>query len=207
MDGLPELLAAARAGSSTARDELLTRFLPRVRGLVHGQIQRRLRPQQHALLRLLSTGDVVTEVMVDVLRHLDQWDVVHEDAFVALLATLVEHRLLDQIRRAQAGVRDVRRLHDAGPTTAGVPNADAGPATLAANAEQMAIYREVLASFPERERALLAMRLEDELPWQELADRLGWPSADAARKAFHGVQAKLLLRLRQRGVVLDGGAA
>ncbi|MBZ0153133.1 MAG: sigma-70 family RNA polymerase sigma factor [Planctomycetes bacterium] len=205
MDSLSELLAAVRAGSSAARNELLTRFQPRVQGLVHRQLQRRLRPQQHALLRLLSTGDLVTEVLVDVLRQLEHWDVAHEDAFVALLATLVEHRLLDQIRRAQAGMRDVRRLADCGPGTAGVVHEDAGPATLAANAEQMVIYREVLASFPERERALLALRLEDELPWQELADRLAWPSADAARKAFHGVQARLLLRLRQRGVELDGG--
>ncbi|MBL8756035.1 MAG: sigma-70 family RNA polymerase sigma factor, partial [Planctomycetes bacterium] len=194
------------AGSSTARDALLTRFLPRVRGLVHAQIQRRLRPQQHAVLRLLSTGDIVSEVLVDVLRHLDTWDVAGEEAFLALLSTLCEHRLLDQIRRAQAGVRDVRKLADHGPDTAGVPDAEQGPATLAANAEQRAIYREVLATFPERERALLALRLEHDTPWQELADRLAWPSADAARKAFHTVQAKLALRLRQRGFDPEAGS-
>ncbi len=207
MDGLPELLAAAKAGSSTARDELLARFLPRVAGLVHAQIQRRLRPQQHGLLRLLSTGDVVQEVLLDVLRNLDRWDVDHEAAFIALLATLVEHRLLDQIRKSQAAARDVRRVADAGPQTAGVPDREAGPATMAGNAEHLAIYREVLATFSERERALVSLRLEDGVEGQELAERLAWPSADAARKAFHGVQARLVLRLRQRGLDPGGGAS
>lgn len=206
MDGLPTLLAAAKAGSPSARNELLTRFHPRVAALVHGQIQRRLRPQQHALLRLLSTGDVVQEVLLDVLRHLDRWDIDDEGSFTALLATLVEHRLLDQIRRSQAGRRDVRRQDDAGPTTAGVAETGDGPATMAAAAEQLAIYRDVLAGFPERERALLALRLEDGCEWQEVAARLAWPSADAARKAFHTVQARLLLRLRQRGFDAAPGA-
>ena len=200
MDGLQELLAAARTGSTAARDELLARFHDRVRGLVHRQIQRRLRPQQHAVLRLLSTGDVVQEVLLDVLTHLDQWEGEREEAFVALLATLVEHRLIDQIRRSQAARRDVRRNAAEGPTTAGVVGAGGGPSTVAADAEQMSIYREVLATFAERERTLLALRLEDGLEFQDLADRLGWQSADAARKAFHTVQARLLLRLRQRGV-------
>lgn len=197
---LPQLLAAARGGDTAARDELLARYHPRVAELVHRQIQRRLRPRQHALLRLLSTGDVVQDVLLDVLKNFDRWDLESEPAFTALLATLVEHRLLDQIRRSQAGCRDVRRQSDEGPASEGVAMTGAGPATMAAGAEQWTIYREVLAAFPERERALLALRLEDELPWEELAKRLAWPSADAARKAFHAVQARLLLRLRQRGI-------
>ncbi|MFY9343708.1 MAG: sigma-70 family RNA polymerase sigma factor [Planctomycetota bacterium] len=207
MDGLPELLAAAKAGSASARNDLLARFQPQVAALVHRQIQRRLRPQQHAVLRLLSTGDVVTDVLLDVLKNLDRWDVADDAAFASLLATLVEHRLLDQIRKSQAGRRDVRKQADEGPATAGVEHTGDGPATMAGNAEQLAIYREVLATFPEREQALLSLRLEDGLEWKELADRLAWPSADAARKAFHGVQARLLLRLRQRGIDPGGGTA
>jgi len=206
MIALPDLLAQARAGSSAARDELLARLMPQVRALVHRQIQRRLRPQQHALLRLLSTGDVVQDVLLDVLHKLERWDGHDEHAFGALLATLVEHRLLDQIRRSQAGRRDVRKQSDEGPATAGVIQDSPGPATMAAGAEQLAIYREVLATFPDRERALLALRLEADTGWEEIAQRLAWPSADAARKAFHAVEARLLLRLRQRGLDRPGGA-
>jgi RNA polymerase sigma factor (sigma-70 family) len=204
MRTLPDLLAAARGDDPGARDELCQRYYARVAGLVHGQIRTRLRPQQHAVLQLLSTGDVVQDVFLEVLRGLERWDVPGEAAFVALLATLVEHRLVDQVRRSQAARRDVRRRSEQGPLTAGVAAADASPARAAAQQEQLRIYREVLDGFGDRERALLAMRLEDGREFADLAAALAYPSADAARKAFHGVEAKLLLRLQQRGV--DPGA-
>ncbi|MCB9876867.1 MAG: sigma-70 family RNA polymerase sigma factor [Planctomycetes bacterium] len=204
MHELPELLRRARAGDREAQDELVTRFEARVRALVHGQLQRRLRPQQHALLRQLSTGDIVQEVFVDVLRNLGRWDGDREEAFVALLATLVEHRLVDQVRRSQAARRDVRRVGDAGPATVGAVAGEAGPATMAGDHEQLRIYSEVLATFDERDRALLSLRHEQRLEFAELAERLGWQTPDAARKAFHLLQGRLLLRLRERGV--DFGA-
>jgi RNA polymerase sigma factor (sigma-70 family) len=197
---LPQLLAAARAGSAEACNEVVQRYQARVAGLVHHHIATRLRPHQHAVLRLLSTGDIVQDVFVEVLRGLDRWDGDAEEPFVALLATLVEHRLLDQVRRSQAGRRDVRREHACGPATAGIADDDRGPATIAMSREQVGIYREVLATFPERERALLTLRLEDTCEFEAIAQRLAYPSGDAARKAFHSTQARLLLRLRQRGV-------
>src|SRR5262249_40527748 len=77
------------------------------------------------------------------------------------------------------------------------------PVTIAMNAEQLRIYREVLATFADRERVLLTLRLEEGVEFAQLAATLAYPSADAARKAFHTVQARLLLRLRQSG--LDPG--
>lgn len=196
---LAALLAAAAAGDPAARNELVARYQAPVAALVHRQLQARLRPQQHALLRQWSTGDFVQEVFLEVLRGLDRWQGDDETAFRAMLATLVEHRVVDQIRRSQAARRDVRRRGDQGPATAGVAAAARGPGTLAATQEQLAIYRAVLEGFPLRERTLLALRLEDGVEFAELAARLGYPSPDAARKAFHQLEAKLLLRLRARG--------
>jgi len=121
MTGLPELLKRCRAGDRDAQSELVASYYPRVAGLVHKQMQQRLRPQQHAVLRQLSTGDIVQEVFVEVLRNLDRWDGDREEAFVALLATLVEHRLVDQVRRSQAAPRglsspqNARKRDDAPP--------------------------------------------------------------------------------------------
>lgn len=201
---LNSLLAAAREGDPVAIGDLLARFQSRVAAMVHRELQARLRPQQHAVLRLLSTGDIVQEVFLEVLRGLGRWQGDDEAAFTAMLATLVEHRLVDQIRRSQAARRDVRRLADSGPATADVAAGQQGPATLAGSQEQLAIYRRVLGSFPERERALLGLRLEDGLEFAELAARLAYPSPDAARKAYHAVEARLLLRLRQQGIQWDG---
>lgn len=197
---LARLLEAARQGDQVAGNELVTRFQPAVAAAVHRHLQARLRPGQHALLRTLSTGDVVQEVFVEVLRNLDRWEGGSEAAFTALLTTLVEHRLLDLIRRSQAGRRDVRRQALSGADDLDVMEPDAGPRTLAMAREQVAIYRQVLAGFPERERVLLALRLEDGLEFAAIAERLGYRTADAVRKAFHGAEARLLLRLRQRGI-------
>jgi RNA polymerase sigma factor (sigma-70 family) len=197
---LVALLDAARCGDAAAQGELIARFQTRVASMVHRQLQSRLRPQQHALLRQLSTGDLVQEVFLEVLRGLDRWDGGNEATFEALLATLVEHRIVDQIRRSHAERRDVRRLDAASPATVGACADDPGPRTLAVSHEQVAIYRAVLATFPERERALLVLRMEDELEFSDLAARLAYPSPDAARKAFHAAQARLLLRLRKQGV-------
>ena len=203
MASLPELLAAARAGEAQARDELCARFYERVRGLVHRQIERRLRCGGHGALARMSTGDVVQEVFLEVLRSLDRWDGDDEEAFVGLLATLVEHRLVDQVRHHQAERRDVRRHGEAGPLTAGAGH-DQTPSLFAAGEEALSIYRDVLATFWLRERTLLALRLEEMLEFKELAARLAYPSPDAARKAFHTAQARLLLKLRQRGIAPPG---
>ncbi|MGE0145331.1 MAG: RNA polymerase sigma factor, partial [Planctomycetota bacterium] len=201
---IADLLRAAADGDSAAREELFHSLQPRVSTLVHSQIQRRLRRSGHPALARLSTGDVVQDVFLEVLRGLERWEGEDDEAFLGLLATLVEHRLLDQIRHHQADRRDVRRHADVGPLTAGVGH-DVTPSLAAAGDEVLRIYREELATFVLRERALLALRLEDGLEFKAVAERLAYPSTDAARKAFHAAQARLLLRLRRRGVSLPGG--
>ena len=92
---LARLLDLARGGDTEARGALVARFYDRVSAMVHRQLQSRLRPQQHAMLRQLSTGDFVQEVFMEVLRGLGRWDGDSEEAFTGLLATLVEHRIVD----------------------------------------------------------------------------------------------------------------
>jgi len=49
------------------------------------------------------------------------------------------------------------------------------------------------------ERALLSLRMEDKVEFAELATRLAYPSPDAARKAFHAAEARLLAGQAQEG--------
>ncbi|MGE3171856.1 MAG: RNA polymerase sigma factor [Planctomycetota bacterium] len=204
MQSLAELVAAARAGGAAERAALVQRVQPHVAAQVHRQLQRRLRPQQHGAMAAMSTGDVVQDVLLEVVRGIDRWEVEGDEPFLALLSTLVEHRLLDRVRHSQSARRDVRRHGDQGPRTAGAAAAGAGPLTRTAQQEQVAIYRSVLDTFADRERALLALRFEEQCAFDELARRLAYPSADAARKAFHAAEALLLLRLRARGVSAPG---
>lgn len=203
MDSLPRRLQAAAAGDRHSQELLIAQLYPRVQRMVHAQIEQRLRRRGHGALARLSTGDVVQEVFAEVLRGLERWDGDDEGALVTLLATLVEHRLLDLLRRHQASRRDVRRHGDVGPATAGVGH-DRTPSLAASEREQLDAYRAVLASFDDRERALLTLRIEEEIEFKTLAERLAYPSADMARKTFHALQARLLLRLRQAGVDAPG---
>jgi RNA polymerase sigma factor (sigma-70 family) len=193
-------LRRARAGDGAAMAALLAKYQPRVAELAHRQLQRRCRAQEHRALAAMSTGDIVQDVLVEVFKGLDRWEGDTEERFVGLLATLVEYRLIELLRGARALQRDERRHSGTGAETAGVTDLQRSPATIAMTHEQLAVYHEVLATFADRERVLLVRRLEDGEEFAQLAADLAYPSADAARKAFHGVHAKLLLRLRGRGL-------
>ena len=199
MPSLHERIAAAATGDAAAQNSLALQLLPDVRRLVHSQIERRLRQPGDAALARLSTGDIVQDVLLEVLGNLDRWDAENEDAFIGMLATLVEHRLADQLRYHRAGRRDVRRHGNMGAQTAGAAD-NRTPSYEAGQREQHRIYRQVLATFGERERVLLTVRLEDKLGFRAIAEQLNFPTADAARKAFQIVQARLAVRLAKQGL-------
>ena len=68
--------------------------------------------------------------------------------------------------------------------------------------ERAMILREVLDGFSHRHRALLELRLVEETAFPAIATELGYASAETARQAFCEAQAKLVVRLRVRGVRL-----
>ena len=203
---LKSQLARAAQGDVAAREAIVTAFQPRVRELVHRELQHDFRKHHRWILAAFSTGDVVQEVFLSVLAGIATFDGDGDDAFARFLATLVKHRLVDAVRHHEAGRRDARRsvvpetgaLRDRGVAD------DPTPSRLASVGEQLGGFRAALDEFDERERALLELRLVDEAPWRQVAERLGYPSDDAARKAFRGVQSRLLVKLRQRGIGAPG---
>ncbi|MCA8943672.1 MAG: sigma-70 family RNA polymerase sigma factor [Planctomycetes bacterium] len=197
LDRLQEL---ACSGDRDAQAELIRRFYPRVQRMVHRELERDFRRQHRWLLPLFSTGDIVQEVFTGVIQSLDTFRAEDDDAFVKYLSTLVKHRLVDAVRHHEAGRRDARR-QVAPPTSVG-PGAgdDPTPSLAASISEQLRAFREVLDAFPERERRLLELRLVEKEPFADLADKLAFPSSDAARKAFNQAQARLVVKLRSRGI-------
>ncbi len=207
---LARLTAQAAAGDLVARDELVCRFLPDVRELVHRELASDFRRQHRWILPLFSTGDVVQEVLLSVVTSLDRFEGDDDSAFTRFLVTLVKHRLVDAIRHHEAGCRDVRRNAARGGEEGAddfAAVADPTPSLAASLGEQVGIFRDVLTSFDLRERTLLELRLVDELQFSELAQRLGYGSEDSARKAFRAAQARLLVRLRARGLESPGSAS
>jgi RNA polymerase sigma factor (sigma-70 family) len=199
-------LAVAAGGDRAAREALAAEFYPRVRELVHKELQHDFRKHHRWIVPLFSTGDVVHEVFLGVLQGLEEFEGDDEQAFARYLGTLVHHRLIDAVRHHEAARRDARTDQDleTGQLDVAARAADPSPSLAASLNEQIGAYRQALAEFPERERLLLDLRLAGEETWAEIARRLGYPSEDAARKAFGATQARLLVKLRARGVRSPG---
>ena len=203
--GLQELLKRVVARDEDARGQLIRDFYPRVRGIVHRELQQDFRRQHRWILPLFSTRDVVQDVFTQVIDDLDECHFEDEGGLVAYLSTVVRHRLLDAVRFHEAKRRDSRRNVNPDDDSPGVLDASSEPtpALAASLVEQAGLLREVLGSFRDRQRTVLEMRLVDEMSFPAIAGKLGFASAETARRAFLDAKAKLLVRLRARGVRAD----
>lgn len=190
-------LDAAREGDDVAIENLVTWFYPRIQAIVHKDLSLDLRRSRPWLAARFSTGDVVQEVFRSLLRDLSRFEGRTEAAFCGYLAMITRNRLLDAIRFHEAAQRDGRRTSD---WSVSPEQSDPEPAPPAGanSAEEALRLREVLASFPERERLLLRARIEQQTSFAALAESLGYSSKWAARRAFYSAQTKLVLLLGKR---------
>ncbi|MCR9247797.1 MAG: sigma-70 family RNA polymerase sigma factor [bacterium] len=189
------LIARARTGHAPALAELCRLFYPEVRAQVHNSLAHDYRGQRPWLSSLLSTGDVVHDIFLSVVRGIDRFRGGSKLEFVGYLAALTRNRLIDMVRFHEASRRDARRVE---PVQDGFePTNGPAPEAIAESAEEIARAHELIKALPPRDRALLRGRLEDDTPFEQLARTLGYASADSARKSYHLVQAKLLTRLQQ----------
>ncbi|MCA8950336.1 MAG: sigma-70 family RNA polymerase sigma factor [Planctomycetes bacterium] len=200
----PTLLTAARRGDSSSLDTLCSVHYPTVERIAHRELRVELGANAGNLVSLFSTGDVVQDVFRKVLASLDGFEGTTEGEFVNYVATAVRTRLLDLVRFHHAVRRDRRRTTHEDGALAQHPDPDQPVRKLCAD-EQVRIYFAILDGFEARERALLVRRLDGEATFEMLAEELGFPTADAARKAFNRLHARLLIRLQQSGVSADAG--
>ncbi len=198
-----QLLSAAKSGDREAQDALVGRVYPEVRRLVHKELSQSLRRSRPELSALFSTGDVVHDVLLGVLRDLHSFKGDDQPALTQYLAVRVSHQLIDTIRFHQAKCRDRRRggvdsaAHEPAST-------DPSPTSAAAARESAAALDAAIATLPERLRQVLELRYRRGMAHADVAAALGFPSAEAARKAERTARAQLSVRMRALG---DGGRA
>lgn len=201
---LPHALESIQAGDPETLSILVERYYPRVQRMVHRQLDADFRRKHRWILGAFSTGDITHEVFLQVLKSLRDVRCRDEAAFVSFLSTMVQRRLVDALRHHEAGQRDARRAArqavDAAPMEF-VADAPAPPHEATVR-EQDRILRQVLDAFPHKHQMLLRLRLEEGLGYADVARELGYASADAARKTFYQVHARLLVRLRAAGVAM-----
>jgi RNA polymerase sigma-70 factor (ECF subfamily) len=174
-----DLVQRARGGDRDALDRLFARHLPILRRWASGRLPRWTRD-------LMDTDDLVQETIIRALKRIDSFEPRHVGALQAYLRQAILNRIRDEVRRAVrspvAAALDDNQFDRA-----------ASPLDEAIGREAVDRYETALARMRPEEREAIVARVEMDCSYQEVAEALGKPSADAARMAV----SRALLRLAQ----------
>ncbi len=173
-----QLLAQARAGDRTAVDTLFARYLPPLRRWASGRLPRWARD-------MADTQDLVQDTLLQTFKRIGSFELQNEGALHAYLRQAVMNRIRDEIRkrhrRPEAAALDSQQI-DIGPS----------PLEQAIGQQTVERYEAALGRLREEDRDLVIGRIELGLGYEELAEAIGKPSPDAARKAAQRALVKLI---------------
>ena len=150
-----------------ARDALIARYLPRLQRWAHGRLPVFGRD-------LSETDDLVQITLLRALSHIEGFENRRPGAFLAYLRTILMNTVRDEIRRTRRSPRDVETsVSDFAGHTSVVEDL--------VGQEALERYEAALAALPEDKRTAVVMRVEFNMSYQEIADELETPSANATR--------------------------
>ena len=164
-----ELVVKARAGDRQAVEALLQRCLPSLKRWAHGRLPASARGS-------LDTGDLVQEAALHVLARLDVFEPRHVGAMQAYLRKSVINRIRDEVRKVTRRPASVE-LPEEHPADA------TSPIEAAIEAESYERYRVALGKLSARDRKMVVARIEVQWSLNEIAQRFGLQTVDAARMA------------------------
>jgi len=170
-----QLLSAQRHGDEAARAAVLAPFQPWLQLLARLQIDREFQGK-------FDPSDIAQQTMLEAYRDLPRFRGQSEPELLAWLRQILAHVLGHEIRRhrgtqqrdlsrevsleqslAQSSLRLGSILADDGPS----------PSQQAVTREQEVRLAEVLARLPEEYREVIVLRNLEELPHEEIAQRMG----------------------------------
>lgn len=172
-----QLLAKARAGDHIALDALFARYLVPLRRWARGRLPQYARD-------MADTQDLVQETLLQTFKNIEGFEAARQGALQGYLRQALMNRIRDELRRfARRGGLGV--LDSAAPAD--------GPSPLEHAIGQQALtrYEEALARLRPDEREAIIARVEMGMSYEEMAEALQKPSADAARKAAQRALLKL----------------
>lgn len=172
-----ELVDLVRQGDRDALERLVARHVGPLRRWITGRMP-------YAARDLADTDDLVQDVLVRTLGTIGTFEVRGAGALQAYLRQALTNRVRDELRRhGRAPIRlDLDEIELV---------ADDSPLERTMGREVVDRYRTALAQLPPEDREAVVARLEMDCSYAEIAEMLGKPSADAARKAT----ARALVRL------------
>jgi RNA polymerase sigma factor (sigma-70 family) len=164
-----DLLVRVKAGDREALDVLFERYALPLRRWASGRLPRWARD-------IADTQDLVQDTLLQTFKRIELFEPERSGALEAYLRQAVMNRIRDEFRRR-------RRRDPADPLDSQHPADDPSPFDHAVGAEFVGEYDRALASLRAEEREAIVGRIEMDLSYEELADTLGKPTANAARSA------------------------
>ena len=162
-----ELLRKANRGDRVAMNQLFERLAPPLQRFARGRLPGWARG-------MIDTTDLVQETLASTYQVVERGDAQDDGAIHAYLRTALKNRLIDELRK-------INRRPVLDEMDRSVEGDVASPLEHAIGAEALERYEAALARLKDNERDAVLARIELGLSYQEIADMLGRPSADAAR--------------------------
>lgn len=188
LESTHHLIARAKAGDELAVERLFARHRGPLRRWAAGRLPKWAR-------QLTDTDDLVQDALLQTFKRIELFDPRGAGALQAYLRQAVVNRVRDELRRKG---RLPEALELDGPAGIDALVSTTGESRLqqAIGQENVQRYEEALARLVPEEREAIIGRMEMGYTYQELADALGKPSADAARKATQRALLRLAEELR-----------
>lgn len=185
LDSTFALIERVRAGDREALDRLIARHVGPLRRWISGRLPRWARD-------LADTDDLVQDTLLRTFRKMEDFEPRRVGALQAYLRQAVLNRLRDELRRkgrapAMLDLDDVRL------------EASESPLEEAIGREALERYEAALARLRPEEREAIIARVEMDYSYEEMAEALGKPSAEAARKAARRALLRLAEEMKRGG--------
>lgn len=185
LESTARLMERARAGEPDAFDRLVARHVTPLRRWARGRLPKWARD-------MADTDDLIQDTLLQTFKRIDHFEVRGPGALQAYLREAVLNRVRDQLRRK--GRRPATTELDGLEINPGQ-----SPLEATMGSEAIARYERALATLNVDEREAVIGRVEMGYSYQELADALGKPSADAARKAAQRALVRLVREMTRSG--------
>ena len=179
------LIERARAGDAEALERVFARQAKPLQRWASGRLPKWARD-------ISDTEDLVQETLLQTFKRIGEFEPRRVGALQAYLRQAILNRIRDELRRK--GRRpDATDLDDNDVQSASSPLEEA------IGHEAIERYEQALARLKPEEREAIIARVELGYSYQDLAEALGKPTADAARKAARRALVRLAEELQHGG--------
>ena len=179
------LIERARAGDQQALERLFARHLKPLQRWARGRLPKWARD-------LADTDDLVQDTLVQTFKRIEHFEPRHVGALQAYLRQAVLNRIRNELRRKgrQPHATDLDGLE---------AESVESPLELAIGREAVDRYEWALQRLTPEEREAIIGRVEMGYNYEELAEALGKPTPEAARKAARRALVRLAGEMEREG--------